>query len=377
MCPSMLPEYPEAKRRQLARNVLQNTLRMKRGENLLVETWSSTLPWAESVVLEARILGVRPMLVVEDEETYWKSVKEAPAAHVGQVGSHDWAALKASDAHLFFYGPMDTEREEALQSSIAGRVEANDHEWFRLVEKFGVRSARFDLGRTSEFAARRYDVDLETWRRELIEGASVDPRTLQKDGARLGEVLRRGREAHITHPNGTDLTLRLAGRRPKVDDGVVDDADIRAGNVVAVVPSGVTTVSVDETYAEGRFVGTVTGVMFMAAGDRAIRGADWTFRRGRLSEFSFERGEEEFRREFSRLGPGKGRPGLISVGLNPQISSIPLLFDQERGVITIAIGRNSWAGGRTRSPRFTAYQSIRGGTLEIDGATVVDAGVLR
>ena len=33
------------------------TLEMKRGENLLVETWSATLEWAESLVLEARILG--------------------------------------------------------------------------------------------------------------------------------------------------------------------------------------------------------------------------------------------------------------------------------------------------------------------------------
>jgi leucyl aminopeptidase (aminopeptidase T) len=373
---TMLPSYPESKRRELARNVLQNTLRLKRGQNLLIETWSSTLPWAESAVLEARILGARPMLLLEDEETFWQSVQEAPAAHVGHLGTHDWAALKAADAHLFFYGPMDTEREEALPPSVATRIGANDHEWFRLVEKYGVRSARFDLGRTSEFAAKRYGVELEKWRRELIDAATVDPRTLQKEGARIGEILRRGHEARVTHPNGTDLTLRLAGRRPRVDDGVVDDADLRAGNVVAVVPSGVVIVSVDETRAEGRFVANITGVMFLAMSDRAIRGGDWTFRGGRLTDFRFDSGGDEFKRAYSRLGPAKGRPGLISVGLNPQISSIPLLFDQERGVITFAIGRNWWAGGRTRAPRFTAYQSLRGGTLEVDGKAVVEDGTI-
>jgi len=376
MAPSMLPQYPEPRMRALARNVLRNTLRVKRGENLLIETWSTTLPWAEATVLEARILGARPMLLLEDEATYWKSLAEAPVAHVGQTGSHDWAALKASDAHLYFYGPMDTEREEALPDSVARRVSANDHEWFRLVGKFGVRSARFDLGRTSEFSAKRYGVDVAEWRRELIDGATVDPRTLQRDGARIGEIFRRGRDAHVTHPNGTDLHFHLAGRRPKVDDGVVDEADVRAGNVVAVVPSGVTIVSVDETFAEGRFVGNITGVMFVPNGERAIEGGDWTFRRGRLTKYDFERGGDDFRREFERSGPSKGRPALIAVGLNPRISSIPLMFDQERGVVTIAVGRNSWVGGRTRAPHFAAYQSLRGATLQVDGETVVDAGAV-
>ncbi|MCI4327402.1 MAG: hypothetical protein L3K16_07200 [Thermoplasmata archaeon] len=372
----MLPSYPEPQMRELARNILRHTLRMKRGENLLIETWSSTLPWASSMVVEARILGVRPMLVVEPEEAYWTSVADAPPANVGQVGSHDWAALKAADAHMYFYGPLDTAREETLPEPIVGRIEANDHEWFRLVEKNGVRSARWDLGRTSEVSARRYGVDLERWRNELIDAASLDPRTLQKDGARVGELLRRGREARVTHPNGTDLTLRLTGRRPKIDDGVIDDADVKAGNVVAVVPSGVTAVAVDETYAEGTFVGNLIGVMFARGVETPLRGGVLTFRKGRLAESSFESGGEAFRREFAKMGKGKDRPGILSVGLNPRISSIPLLFDQARGVITVSIGRNSWAGGATRTPHFAAFQSLKGGTLQIDGTTVVDAGTL-
>lgn len=373
---SVLPNYPESKMRAFARNVLNNTLRVKRGENLLIETWSATLPWAFSAVLEARVIGARPMLLVEDEQTFWKSVAEAPTANVGQVGAHDWAALKASDAHLYFYGPMDTEREEALPQAIVNRINAADHEWFRLVEKFRVRSARWDLGRTSELWARRYGVDLQQWRTELVEGATVDPRTLQQDGARIGNILRRGKEVRISHTNGTDLKLHLVGRRPKVDDGIVDDADVQAGNVVAVVPSGVTAVGVDETYAEGRFVGNTPGVMFVQGEETPLRGGDWTFARGRLTRASFESGGDAFRRAFAKLGTGKDRPGLLSVGLNPQISSIPLLFDQQRGIVTVTIGRNSHVGGATRTPHFSVYQSLKAATLEVDGETVVEAGEL-
>lgn len=372
----MLPSYPEAKMRALARNILVNTLRMKRGENLFIETWSATLPWAESFVLEARILGARPMLTLEDEETYWKSVQEAPSAHVAQVGSHDWAALKASHAYMYFYGPLEAERMDSLPSAVKNRADANDNEWFRLVEKLGIRVARWDLGRTSEAVARRYGVSLESWRNELVEAGSVDPRPLQKDGQRLGEAFARGREVRITHDNGTDLSLRLARRPPHVEDGIIDAADVRSGNVFSVIPSGVTATSVDESYAEGTLVSNMVGVMFVRGEETMLSGGELTFRRGRLDKYSFDRGHEAFRSAYAKLGPGKDRPGLVSVGLNPAIHSIPLLFDQERGILSLAIGRNSHLGGRTRTPHFVTYQSIRGGTLTIDGRTYVDRGEL-
>lgn len=372
----MLPEYPESLRRELARIMLHQSLRMKRGENVIVDTWSGTLSWAESVVLEARILGARPILLVEDEATYWKSVDEAPTPNVGQVGSHEWAALKESDAYVYFYGPMDAAREETQPPSLQHRLQAIDHEWFRLIEKHGVRCVRFDLGRTSELWARRYGVDLDRWRRELIEGSTVDPRSLQKDGTRVADVLRRGRAVSISHSNGTDLRLRLARRKPTVDDGVIDEGDVRAGNVWTTLPSGVATVAVDETYAEGRFVADTPGVMFYQGRDSPLSAGTWTFRQGRLAEYSFGSGSEEFLRLFPKLGAGKDRPGLLSVGLNPHTSAIPLLFDQERGKVTIAIGHNSHHGGATRTPHFSAYQSLGGATLEVDGKIVVDAGEL-
>ena len=374
---AVLPDYPEASRRAFARNILRNTLRLRRGENLLVETRSGTLPWAESLVLEARIIGVRTLLTVEDEPTYWKSMECAPDAYLGQVGAHEWSALKMSHAHVHFMGPYDTAREKEQPRSIRNRLHANDHEWLRLIRKSGVRTVRWDLGRTSEFWARRYRVNLDRWRKELIEAASLDPRPIRRDGMRIAEVFRRGRSIRVTHPNGTDLHLRLAGRAPKVDDGVIDDNDIRRGDLVTVVPSGVIGVAVDEDFAEGEFFGgNASGVALVSnfQDQVTLRGGRWRFHRGRLAEYSFDEGEREFRRAYRGLGPGRDRPGHISIGLNSSTTSIPLLFDQERGVITLTIGHNSGLGGRTRTPRFIAYQSIRGADLEVDGRKVLESG---
>jgi aminopeptidase len=372
----MLPHYSESLRRKLASSVLRGALRMKRGENLIVETWSATLPWAESLVLEARLLGVRPLLFLEDESTYWKSVALAPAPNLGQVGSHEYAALKEADAYVYLNGPLDTAREERRPPSLLRRALAVDHEWFRLARKYEVRTVRWDLGRTSELQARRYGVNLNRWRDELIQATVIDAQTIRGDARRVAAAFRRGSEVSVSHPNGTDLKLRLARRPPIVDDGVIDDDDVREGNIWTVLPSGVTIVTVDETYAEGTFIGDTVGVLFLRDQDHPLSAGAWTFRGGRLKSFSFETGESEFRREYKGLGAGRERPGLISIGLNPRISSIPLLLDQERGTVSVAIGRNSFYGGRTRTPHFTAYQSLRGASVAIDGTTILDRGVL-
>ena len=374
MAASMLPDYPESVRRELARNILSQTLRLKRGENLIVDTWSSTLPWAQSFVLEARILGARPILLEEDEATYWKSLDEAPASNLGHVGSHEWAALKQADAYMVFHGPMDTEREEKRPSSLLHRLDAVNDEWFRLIEKYGVRSVRWDLGRTNEVWASRYGIDLEAWRKELIAGTLLDPRELKESGTRIATALRRGKELNISHPNGTDLTFRLIRRMPRLDDGVIDEEDVRTGRVFTVLPSGVVTVAPDERYAEGTFVADTGGAMFLEGRDTPLSPGMWTFHQGHLTKYAFESGSEEFLREFPKLGPGKDRPGLVSVGLNPRTTSVPLLFDQEKGKITIAIGHNTHVGGSTRSPHFSAYQALGGATLTVDGKTIVDAG---
>jgi leucyl aminopeptidase (aminopeptidase T) len=370
----MLPSYPEPVRRAFARNLLRNALRLSRGENLLIETWSETLPWAVSLSLEARVLGARPLLSLHDEPGFWRSQSEVPAGQLGRVGDHEWAALRSSSAYVYLYGPMDTVREEALPAEAARRIASNHHELMRLVEKYRVRMVRWDLGRTSPTWARRYGVDLGAWRRELIDAASVDPRSMQRAGQRVGDRLRRGREAVITHPNGTSLTLRLAHRSPKLDDGMIDEHDVRAGNLILVVPSGVVATTVAETFAEGTFVSTGTGALWIREQEGHLPPGTWTFRGGALAGFDLTGDGAPLRRELSRLGHPKLRPGLVSVGLNPRTSTIPLLFDQELGTITLEIGRNVQLGGRNRSPHVAAWVPLRGGTLEIDGQLVVHGG---
>ena len=370
----MLPSYPESLRRAFARNVLRNTLRLTRGENLLIETWSATFPWALGFDVEARILGARPLLWVKDEPSYWRGVSEGPASQLARMGSHELAALSASDAYVCLYGPEDALREEKLPRTAARRIESNNQEIMRVIQKHGIRTVRWDLGRTSALWARRYAVDLGTWRRELIDATMIDPSEMHRDGSRIADRLARGKEVTITHRNGTNLVLRLDHRRPKLDDGVIDEKAVKAGNMMVVVPTGVVSVTVDESYAEGTFASNQMGVLYVHGQEIPLSTGRWTFRRGALKSFVCSKGGPRVRRELDRLGNPQVRAGQLSIGLNPRISGIPLLFDQSRGTITLEMGRNAQMGGRSRGPHLVAYLDLTGGSLQIDEDPIVEHG---
>ena len=372
----MATSYSDTTMTAVAHNALAHTLRVRRGENLLIKTWSGTLAWAEQFVLEGRRLGARPLLIVEDEAIFWRSVVDARPESVGRSGSHEWASLMASKALVYLPGPVETSREGRLPGRIASHFVADSHERLRLIQQYGVRSVRWDLGRTTEHWARRYGVRLSHWRDELVRGALVDPRTFGKDAARLGRVLRRGREVIVTHANGTRLKLRLRGREPKVEDGVIDAEDLRRGRAQEVIPSGYAITALDESFAEGTFVSNTLGLLLVDGVEVPFRGGQWTFRNGRLVDYSVRAGDDSFEREFARARGGGDRPGLLSVGLNPRITSIPVQYDQGRGNVGVGIGRNAHLGGLTATPRFLAHMSLRGATLEIDGQTVTRDGRL-
>src|ERR1700691_6521188 len=116
---------------QYARNILVNTLRLRPGENVVIETWSETLPWAKPFVNEARRMGANPMLLYEDEESFWEALRSGESRHTGRVGGHEWAALAKASAYVFFHGPSEWPRADDLPPEQKGGGAADNPEWDR------------------------------------------------------------------------------------------------------------------------------------------------------------------------------------------------------------------------------------------------------
>ncbi len=345
-------------------------MRVKRGESVTIESWSESLPWAVPFVNEARRIGARPLMLYEDEEAFWEALKTGSARATGQVGTHEWSALNETDAYVFFFGPAEWTRLDSLSGRQTAGVAAYNAEWYRRAAKARLRGARMYLGRTSESVAQRFQLDLDAWRTALSKASLASPKRMHELGERVGNRLRGGKRVRITHENGTDLEFRL-GRFPiQLDDGLVDEADLRAKNNMATIPGGVVGVAIDHTSAEGTAVGNHR--VYPDTGP--AEGIRWTFRDGRLVEHSYEKGGAEFDKAYS-AAPKKGRDRLsyVSIGLNPDISGCPQMEDQELGAVLLRIGGNQFVGGKNRSP-FGRWMALTGADLAIDDRPVIRHG---
>jgi leucyl aminopeptidase (aminopeptidase T) len=358
---------------KVARNILTKTLRVRRGENVIIETWSESLPWAKPFVVEARRIGANPLLLYEDEESFWEAVNSGNARQTGRVGDHEWAALGKTSAYVFFFGPQEWPRwDDLLPTQKLAGVAAYNPEWYRRAARAKVRGARMYLGRTSQLAADRWKVDLQDWRDELLRASIVPPADLHRTGTRIGERIRKGRHVKVSHPNGSEISFRLGKFPIQLDDALVDASDLKAGNNMATIPGGVVGVAIDHTSAEGELFGNHTTY----PNQGPVSGSRWRFADGHLIEQSYTSGGDPIVAAYAKAPrTGRDRLSYFSVGLNPEISKLPQMEDQELGAVMLRIGGNSFQGGKNASP-FGAWMVLTGADVTIDGKLLIQDGHL-
>jgi len=362
------PTSTEADR--LARRVLTSRLRLKPNENVTIEAYPSALPWAGGFVREARRLGARPIVHYEDESAYWAAVEEGREKLIGHPGSHEWATLSETDVYIYFWGPEDQGRFNALPESQIGKLIDFNSQWYRSAAKAGVRGARMAIARVTESNARHWGVPLRQWRKEVFDATMLDPKNYVASAHKLRAAFEHGKEVHLRHPNGTDLSLALAGRAAKFALGwATPEAQRTQGGFMASVPDGSVWVAVNESTAEG----TVVANRMTSRFGFPVRGGRWRFRDGHLVGQRYSEGASCVREPYREGGSGRDRPAMLEVGLDPSIRVSPGLEENERGAVSIGVGGNVAFGGKTRSS-FMAHLTIGGAELSIDGRTVVRGG---
>jgi leucyl aminopeptidase (aminopeptidase T) len=367
----MMPESPSKLERDAARNIVTKYLQVRAGENAIIESWDHTLPMASAMVDEVRRVGGQVLLVHSDEDSWWRAIDRKQSKLLGRSSAPEWAALKAADVYVNFWGPGDTDRIEKLPDEPGNEVFAWIGPWYAVARKSGLRGVRMTTGFATEGRARQWDTDLATWERSVQRASLVDPQELAKPGVRLGRALSRGKKVRITHPNGTDLEVALAGSAPRLHDGrphPYRKGDSPSG-MLEQVPAGVVDVALDSKTAEGSFrANRRTNIWWEWHAGGALEFAD-----GKLTAYSFEEGEEGFLRQYKQGTPGKDRTSVLKFGLNPAVKDVPNLETVEGGSVSVQIGGNRYLHGTNKS-NFFSWFSLAGSEIAVDGIPVVRAG---
>jgi len=362
---------PSELHRAAARNIVTKYLKVRAGENAIIESWDHTMPIASAMVDEVRRVGGNVLFFYNDEDAWWRAIDRKQSRLLGRASDPEWSALKAADVYVNLWGPGDTDRIEKLPDRPGDEAFAWNWPWYAVARKAGLRGVRMTVGFVTDGRARQWGLDRGQWEADVLRGSLADPAEMARRGARLGRALARGKKVRITHSNGTDLEVALAGSPSQLKDGrprPYRRGDSASG-MVQQVPAGTLDVALDSATAEGVVhANRRTNIWW-----NWHSGATAEFAGGKLTSCTFEAGEAEFARQYRRGTAGKDRTSVLKFGLNAAVRDVPNLETVEGGSVTVQIGGNRYLRGSNRSNFFTWF-SLAGGEVAIDGTPVVRSG---
>jgi leucyl aminopeptidase (aminopeptidase T) len=366
-----MPGLPSKLQRDAARNIVTKYLRVRAGENAVIETWDHTMPMASAMVDELRRVGGRVLVEYNDEDAWWRAFDRKQTKLLGNSSDPEWGALKAADVYVNFWGPADTDRMETLPDRPGDEAFASNWPWYEVARKSGLRGVRMTVGFVTEGRSGQWNLDRAKWEESMLRASLADPAEIARRGARLARALSRGKKVRITHSNGTDVEVALAGLAPRLVDGrprPYRKGDSLAG-MLQQVPAGTLDVALDSHTAEGSFHANRRTNIWWNWHD----GGALEFTGGKLASYSFEHGEHEFARQYRNGTSGKDRTSVLKLGLNPAVKDVPNLETVEGGSASLQIGGNRYLGGTNGSSFFTWF-SLAGSEISIDGTPIIRGG---
>jgi aminopeptidase len=360
----------------LARRLVARSARLREGDLVFLRGSSRDLALLEDLAIEARKVGADPLISVQSDRLRRREYDEVPSKYDGRTSEMRRRLADFLTAEILVDSKStDTGLRGVPPSRIAARLSAM-RPVLALADRRSIR--RVSLGNglfPTEERARRFGMTQAALAKVFWRGVNVDYEALQASGADIRRRLVQGKEVRLTHPNGTSLTMRVAGRPVLVSDGVISAEDERRGGPATSVwlPAG----EVFLTPVPGTANGVVVADRYAWEG-RTIDKLRLEFDQGKLTSMSAGSDMSALQAFYDAAPAGKDELGALDIGINPAIT-IPqgstLLGWMAAGMVTIVVGANGWAGGTNHAVSGVA-PFLPGTTLLVDGVPLVKDGRL-
>jgi leucyl aminopeptidase (aminopeptidase T) len=340
---------------KVARKVISETLRLKRGETLTIESWNNGLPFARRLVVEARRIGAIPMVVFEDESAYIEGVRVTPKDVLGSMGKQEYGLLAGSDAYVFIPGPPIGAYSPRLSRQEVADSTKYNRSWYEAAEKARLRGARFPFGYVGKDYAKLLRKKPEEVARHQLMAALADFSGISANGRAVGQALKDGAQGTLATAGGK-LEFALRGDL-EIQDGVVDEEDVAGGENMAYVPPGYVSKQVDPTSAKGTVAVSPAVTRLGLLADARLE-----FEGGKLVGWRSSGSPRMLAELVEAVEPEKRALSSVMVGLNP-------MMKYENGQDRMVSGAIGLAG-------FGFMGTVRRGSLSVAGKALVQKGKL-
>ncbi len=340
------------------------------------------------LMIAVRKQGAFPLVEMHKQDAVWekKAMAELPAKWDTQT---DQLRLKLAGLVNASIGLVNSEpfnpMEDVPQERLAALQKANEPIQ-ELRRQRNIRS--IFLGGNglypSKANATRHNLTQAELAKIFWDGVNIDYTQLQSDGEKYRQMLAVAKEVHLTHPNGTDLKVKVEKRPVFVSDGVISEEDKKRGGPATTLwlPAGEVYVTTVPGTAEGRVV--VERDWFTSVeGLTLLEGLTLEFKAGKLVSMTARAGLEPLKKAYDKVtgegAKGKDEFGFIDLGINRSIVLGPQTKSGDyppAGMVAVGFGGNRQYGGENKS--LWGYElTLPGTTLKLDGKVVVENGALK
>jgi len=364
---------------QLAARVVSQSAAIKEGDVVLISGRTHDAELMENLAVEARKLGAFPLVSYNSDRLSKRLFFDVPAEYDSQQDALGMALADVVDVNIEL---GNTTTENLFEGADPARVAARNKAFEPMQQAFTRNNVRFiELGNglyPTAWRAERLGMSEDALADLFWKGVNVDYAQLQARADEVGKALSAGKEVHVTHANGTDLTFSIAGRPVMSSDGMLSEADIARGGgaVQQYLPAG----EVYTTPAPGSGDGKLVQTRGYFRGQQ-IDNLTLSFAGGQLTGMTGSGpGYAGFKAEYDAIDDArKSALGFIDFGINPNIAlpeGASVGTWVPAGSVTVGTGGNTWAGGDNAVP-YSLTVHLPGSTVTVDGKPFVEQGTLK
>jgi leucyl aminopeptidase (aminopeptidase T) len=342
---------------QLAKRIVSDSVHLKQGDSVTIETWNNGLEFAREVVKEARKVGALPILILEDEEAYLSGLKNTPKESLGKMGKHEYNLLSLTDAYVFIPGPPIYTYAPMVSREEGSAATSYNSSWYEAAGNAGVRGVRLTFGYVGQDVAKLLGKKRDEIVRRHLRASLLDANVVHDSGDPILGLLNDGVEAKL-ETGGNSLLLRLNGDTG-IEDGIADEADVATKNNISYIVPGMIWKEVDSTTAFGsvKISGALTRLGLV--GESTLE-----FENGKLVRWSSKNKSTQQKLDtiVGGLSPEKRVLSMVTIGLNPLL---PYGYAQDRFVLG-SLGLSGFG--------FTGI--VKYATLKIRDHSIIEKGKL-